>query len=186
MVWTRRPPRRAAGRLLWTALAAIFVCGPAWLLFAGEPRQADDGAINPLALIVPTLAALFAAVLVPQLLALVRRPIVSANYYALTVRPGVVRTLVLPWAHVVELCAVRVDDEPVLLIRCGPRRRAADWPHWWDQAYLRSVRRGSAGEPVAAYDLAVPMSDFAGAPDILLTTLARWAPAHVAVLNKTD
>ena len=185
--WRRRPPKRAAGRLGWTALAAGFVCGPGWLLFGGEPVRASGGALNPLALITPALAVLFAALLVPQLLGLVRRPIVAADHYALTVRPGVGRTLVLPWAQLAELCTIAVDEEPVLLIRCGPRRGAtADWPRWWDQGRLRSARRERLDEPIAAYDLAVPMGDFAGAPDALLNALAAWAPSHVVVLSKVD
>jgi hypothetical protein len=187
IVWRRRPPKRAAVRLGWTALAAGFVCGPTWLLFGGESLRASEGALNPLALIIPALAALFAVLFVPQVLGLFRRPIVAADHYALTVRPGAGRTLVMPWAQLAELCTVQVDEEPVLLIRCGVRRvSSADWPRWWDQGLLRSARRSRVDEPIAAYDLAVSMSDFVGAPDNLLNALAAWAPDHVVVLSKIE
>jgi hypothetical protein len=185
--WGRRPPKRAAVRLGWTVLAAVFVCGPAWLLFSGEPGLLADDAVNPLALILPVLAVAFGGLLVPQALALVRRPVVAADYYALTVRPGVFRTLVLPWAQLAELCLREIDEEAILLIRCGARGpRSADWPRWWDQAGLRAARRGDTERAVAAYDLAVPMDEFEGKPEVLLAELAQWAPGHVAVFNNLD
>ncbi len=159
------------------------VCGPAWLVFVDEPRQADDGAVNPLALIVPSLGVLFGLLWVPHLLALVRRPQVAADHYALTARPGVVRTLVLPWAELAELAVMEVDEEPFLLIRCVPQlHRSGDWPRWWDQAHLRSARRSVAA--VSAYDLAVPLDDFLGTPESLLTGLARYAPSHVTIVSR--
>jgi hypothetical protein len=184
IVWKRRAPHRAAVRLGWTAGGAVLVLAPAWLLFAGEPRTVESGAVNPLALVVPALALFFAVLLALPLLALVRRPIVSADHYALTVRPGIVRVLVLPWAQLAELAGVEVDDQPVLLVRCGARLRGStDWPRWWDRAELRAARRASRHEPIAAYDLAVPMSDFAGRPSLLLDGLVRFAPEHVTVVS---
>jgi hypothetical protein len=160
----------------------VVVCSPAWLIFSDEPREADNGAVNPLSLVIPVLGLIFALLLVPQVLALVRRPIVAADHYALTVRPGVARTLVLPWAQIAEIAAMDVDEEPMLLVRCASQSyRSGDWPRWWDKAHLRSAKRAAAA--VAAYDLAVPMDDFYGAPQSLLADLARWAPAHVAVVN---
>ena len=183
VVWRRRQPRRAAGRLGWTVILTCLVCGPAWLIFAHEPTSAEDGAVNPLALIVPVLAVLFGLGLLTQVLGRIRRPVVSADHYALTVRPGVIRTLVLPWAQIAELAAMEVDDDPFLLIRCAPQlSRSGDWPRWWDQANLRSAKRSAAA--VSAYDLAVPMADFVGAPKNLLIELARWAPEHVTVANR--
>jgi hypothetical protein len=180
--WQRRPPRRAAGRLGWTAFLGVFVCGPAWLIFSGEPGHTDDGAVNPLALVAPSLVLLFVLLLVPQVLALVRRPRVLADHYALEVRPGVGRTLVLPWAQLTELALVRIDEEPFLLVRCGPRSgRAADWPRFWDQGHLRSARRGNA--VATGYDLAVPLDDFLGAPVDLLANLSRRVPRHVTIVN---
>jgi len=172
-------------RLGWTSVGAVLVLAPAWLLFGAEPGRLETGALNPLALILPGLSLAFGILIGLPLLALIRRPIVTADHYALTVRPGVVRTLVLPWAHLVELAAVEVDAEPVLLVRCGPRdrQRSADWPRWWDRAELRSARRASRYEPIAAYDLAVPMTDFVGRPAALLQALSHYAPAHVTVVS---
>ena len=99
---------------------AVVVSGPAWLLFGGEPRQADDGALNPLVLVAPAVLLVFGVALVPQVIALVRRPIVAADHHAITVRPGVGRTLMLPWVQVAELAAVDLDEEEVLLVRCRP------------------------------------------------------------------
>jgi hypothetical protein len=159
------------------------ICGPAWLLFAGEPGAAADGAVNPLTLVVPVLAALFGVAIVPQVVALVRRPVVAADHYAMTVRPGVARTLVLPWAQVAEVASMEIDEEEFLLIRCLPAlRRSGDRPRWWDQAHLRSAKRGAAA--ASAYDLAVPLDDFLGRPDHLLDGLALYAPRHVTFATR--
>jgi hypothetical protein len=181
--WRHRSAKRAVSRVGWTVVAAALAIGPAWLLFGREPRVIKDGAINPFALVVPLLAALFGLVTAVQVLAIVRRPVVTADHYAVRARPGVVRMLVLPWAQIAELATMEVDEEPLLLIRCLPQpNRSADWPRWWDQAHLRSARR--AASAVSAYDLAVPMSDFIGAPRNLLAELAWWAPEHVTVADR--
>jgi hypothetical protein len=157
--------------------------GPAWLLFGAEPRLTKDGAVNPFSLVVPLLAGLFGLLIVVQLVAIGRRPGVAADHYALFVRPGAVRTLVLPWAQIAELASIEVDDEPLLLVRCQPQlNRSADWPRWLDQAQLRSARRLAA--VVSAYDLAVPMADFVGTAGNLLSTLAMWAPDHVTIADR--
>jgi len=182
-VWSRRRAGRALGRLGWTAFLGASIVTPAWFVFGDEPLRVDDGALNPLVFVVPTIAGFFVLVLVPQTLALVRRPLVTGSHYALTIRPGVFRTLVLPWAQIGELVALVVDDEAYLLIRCVPLRvRSGDWPRWWDKGHLRAARRGAA--MAAAYDLAVPMGEFEGHPDRLLDQLGRWAPAHVGVVNR--
>jgi hypothetical protein len=181
--WRRRAPGRAIGRVGWTTVAAVLAIGPSYLLFGSEPQVTKDGAVNPFALVVPALAALFSLLLTVQLVAIVRRPAVSADHYALSVRPGVFRTLVLPWAQIGELAIIDVDDEPLLLVRCLPqRRRSADWPRWMDQAHLRSARR--VASLVSAYDLAVPMGDFTATPRNLLATLAMVAPDHVAISER--
>lgn len=181
--WRHRSPRRAAARLGWTLFLAGLACAAAYLVFGDEPREADSGAVNPLALVVPTLVGFVALLLVPQILALVRRPVVAADHYALTVRPGLVRTLVLPWAQIAELATMEVADDPYLLIICVARfGRSGDWPRWWDQGHLRSARRGAAA--ATAYDLAVPMNDFVGTPESLLVDLAKYAPAHVTVARR--
>ena len=183
VVWRRRTPRRAAGRLVWTGAVSVVVCAAAWLLFGGEPRDAGGGALNPFFLVVPMVGTLFGLWVGVQLLSLFRRPVVAADHYALTLRPGVVRTLVLPWAQITELATVEVDEEPFLLVQCRPQRyRSGDWPRWWDKTHLRSAKRAAAA--VAAYDLAVPMSDFAGTPMKLLAELALWAPDHVTIADR--
>lgn len=162
---------------------AVAVCASSWLLFGGEPTDAGNGALNPFALVVPLVGTLFGLWVGVQVLALVRRPIVAANNYALTVRPGVVRTLVMPWAQITELAMVEVDDEPFLLVQCAPRRyRSGDWPRWWDKTHLRSAKRAAAA--VSAYDLAVPMTDFVGTPMKLLAELALWAPDHITIADR--
>lgn len=183
VVWKRRRPNRAAGRLAWTAFVGVCVSLPTWLLFGSEPAQADDGALNPLALVAPTVLVILGLVLAPQIIALVRRPVVSADHYALVVRPGVGRTMVLPWAQLAELAAVDLDEEQILLIRCRPLPRASgDQPRWWDQGTLRSVVRGAAF--ASAYDLAVPMADFLGSPESLLADLSVCAPPHVELVRR--
>ena len=183
VVWSRRSPRRAAGRLGWTGFLALVICGPAWLLFGDEPAGATDGAVNPLMLIVPGLAVAFALAMIPQVIGLVRRPLIGADHYALTARPGAGRTLMLPWAQVAEVATMEIDEENFLLIRCQPiSRRSSDWPRWWDQAHLRSAKRGAPA--ATAYDLAVPIDDFVGRPEQLLTELARFAPGHVTVASR--
>jgi hypothetical protein len=182
-VWRRRRPIRALGRLGWTVFLGASIATPAWFVFGAEPLRVDDGALNPLAFVVPLVAAFFTMLLVPQVLALFRRPVVSGTHYALTVRPGVARTLMLPWAQIGELVAIDVDDEPYLLIRCVPlMARSGDWPRWWDKAHLRAARRGAA--IAFAYDLAVPMAEFEREPEELLAELARWAPDHVGIVNR--
>lgn len=181
--WRRRSPRRAVSRVVWTAIASALAVGPAWLLFGAEPQVTDDGAVNPFALVVPLLGTLFGILILVQVLAIGRRPSVSADHYAVSVRPGVVRTLVLPWAQIAELATMEVDEEPLLLIRCLPQlSRSADWPRWWDQAHLRAAKR--AASAVSAYDLAVPMGDFVGTARNLLAELAWWAPDHVMVADR--
>jgi hypothetical protein len=181
IVWKRRRPNRAAGRLAWTAFVAVSVSLPTWLLFGSEPAQADNGALNPLALVAPAVVGIFGLVLIPQIVALVRRPVVSADHYALVVRPGVGRTLVLPWAQVAELTVVDLDEEYIMLVRCRPEPRASgDQPRWWDQGTLRSVVRGAAF--ASAYDLAVPMADFLGSPESLLADLGVCAAPHVVLV----
>lgn len=170
------------GRVGWTAVAGALAVGPAWLLFGSEPGVTKDGAVNPFSLVVPLLLSLFGVLILVQVVGIGRRPAVAADHYALFARPGVVRTLVLPWAQIAELAIIEVDDEPLLLVRCQPQpHRSADWPRWLDQAHLRSARRVAA--VVTAYDLAVPMADFVGTPGNLLGTLAMGAPEHVTIAD---
>jgi hypothetical protein len=124
----------------------------------------------------------------PFVVALVRRPLVAADHYALSVRPGILRTLLLPWARVIEIAAYGARDEAFLLVRCrdGETGRLGDSPRWWDQAVLRAVIRSDRthhgdGSRVARFDVAVRMDEFIGDPAAQLAALATFAPYHVVV-----
>jgi hypothetical protein len=184
--WQRGFPTRALTVFGWYVGSGLAVVAVAWVLFGSEPRQIGSGEANPLA-DVPVGAALSVAVLaVPVLVAVLRRPLVSADHYALTVRPGAVRTLVLPWAHVAEIAGYVLGGESFLLVRCdGTRDHLGDRPRWWDRGGLWAARRqrpGGAG--LAAYDLGVRMNDFIGPARAKLLALARYAPGHVLVIDK--
>ena len=181
--WRRSFPSAAMTTLGWYACAAGLALGLVWLLFGGEPPSLDSGAPNPLA-VVPVAALLLAiAGLVPFALHVLRRPTVAANHYALTVRPGSLRTLVLPWARLAAVAVYRVGGEPYLLVRLLPALdRLGDQPGWVDQTVLRTARRQArAGQSVDGYDLAVRMRDFVGTPHSLMSALAAFAPDHVLI-----
>jgi hypothetical protein len=183
VVWRRRRPRRAAGRLVWTLFVAVVVTAPLWLMFSGEPLQAADGALNPLALLGPGVAVIFLVGVLAQVTALVRRPLIEFDYFALTVRSGLARTLVLPWAQLTELVVLDLEGDEFLLIRCQPHRRGTgDRPRRLDQGALRSLRRRATF--ASGYDLAVPMDRFAGTTDGLLAEMATRAPAHVILARR--
>jgi hypothetical protein len=179
LVWRRRFPSRALRRLGYLAFGGGGTAAGAWLLFGAEPSRLASGETNPLALIPATVVLLIAAVSTPLLLAVVRRPLIVADHYALTVRPGIGRTLLLPWAGIVELAAVTVREEPLLLVRSTARHRLGDRPTWHDQRVLRG-----GGEATAGYHLAVRMDEFVGEPAAQLTALAAWAPEQVQVTNR--
>lgn len=177
MEWRRRFPYRALRRLGWVLAAGGTVTGAAWLLFGAEPDRLASGASNPLALVPTVTAALMAAAAAPWLVAIVRRPRVAADHYALTVRPGSLRTLLLPWAGITELARRPVGGVPLLLVRLRYRHRAAGGSRvrWWDRHLLRR-----AGPDLAdSYDLAVRMDEFTGPAQARLAELAAWAPRHV-------
>jgi hypothetical protein len=186
VVWTRRLPRRAILRIWWLVLAGAAVLAVADLLFGPEPaRLPGTGQVNPLSLVVPSLAGAFGVVIGANLVAAVRRPYVAADREALRLRPGAGRTLVLPWANVREIATVPVRGRAVLLVRCtdgddGPR------PRWWDQGALRDARQLRSMEPLTDYDIAVNLSDFVGAPYDLLSTLEEYAPEDVLLVDKLD
>jgi len=185
VTWASRRPRRVLGRVVWTWFGAVVASGVAWLLFGDEPFRSANGAFNPLVLVLPLVVLFFLLVSALPVLAIVRRPVLTADNYALTVRPGSLRTLVLPWAQIAELALVMVDEDPYLFIRCAARSRTSgDWPRWWDQGRLRVVRRMEGA--AHAYDLALYMHDFAGPPPRLFAALARWAPAHVTLATRVS
>jgi hypothetical protein len=180
LAWRHRFPVRALRRLSWYLLAGVTLVAAAWLLFGSEPRRLATGEINTLALLPLCAAALVAVGAVPLAAALARRPLVAADHYALRVRPGILRTLLLPWASVAEVTAITVGREPLLLVRCQPvRGQPADRPRWYDQRVLHA-----AGRPTAGYHLAVRMDEFNGDPTSLLASIAAWAPQRVVVLDR--
>jgi hypothetical protein len=181
--WRRSSPSAALTMLTWYASAAALGLGLVWVLFGGEPANLDSGAANPLA-ILPRAALLLTLVgLVPFGLAVLRRPIVAANHYALTIRPGPWRTLVLPWARLASVTSYRVAGESYLFVRCIEAPGfVGDQPGWADQTVLRAVARQSrTAWPVEGSDLAVRMRDFVGSPAALLSALAAFAPDHVLI-----
>lgn len=182
LAWRRRFPARAVRRFGWSVVAGGAATLAAWVLFGAEPDRLASGAANPLALVPAVITLLAAAAAVLLLLTVVRRPQVVASHYALTVRPGSLRTLLLPWASVVEVAGVTVRGEPLLLVRCDPDRgrgRPGDRPRWWDRGVLRA-----SGAAAAGYHLAVRMDEFAGLPRAQLATLAAWAPEAVRITDR--
>jgi hypothetical protein len=188
--WQRGFPVRALTVFGWYVGIGLAVVAVAWVLFGSEPRQVDSGERNPLAYVPIGTALLIAALAVPVLLTVLRRPHVSADHFALTVRPGSVRTLVLPWAHVAEVAGYALGDESFLLVRCdGSRDHLGDRPLWCDRGCLRTAvwaagRRRAGETGLAAYDLGVRMDEFVGPARAKLMALARYAPGHVLVIDK--
>jgi hypothetical protein len=188
--WQRGFPTRALRVFGWYVAFGLGVVAVAWILFGSEPRRVGSGEANPLAYVPAGTALFIAALAVPVLFALMRRPHVSADHYALTIRPGAVRTLVLPWAHVAEIAGYVLGGEPFLLVRCdGTRDHLGDRPRWWDRGGLRSAswaagRMRPRGAGLAEYDLGVRMDGFLGPARAKLLTLARYAPGHVLVIDK--
>ena len=184
--WRRWVPSVRLARLTWYGFAAALALGLVWLLFGDEPTELDTGQANPLAYVLPVAIALAVLGAVPFALPVLRRPRVAANHYALTVRPGWWRTLVLPWAEVAGVAAFDIGGEPYLLVRCrrslDPR---PDLPRWLDQLVLHAAMRNRrrVDPPVDDYDLAVRMDDFVGGSAALLAALAAFAPDHVAVAS---
>ena len=189
--WRRRFPCRACRRLAWFAALGGFATASGYVLFGGEPIRLASGQINLLALIPTGLAVLSVIGTAPFALAIFRRPLVGVDRYALLVRPGILRTLLLPWAKVDEIAAYGVRDDAFFLVRCRGR---ADWlgdrPGWWDRFALRAVaaRRDHPGAGRRAaimdgYDVAVRMSDFVGDPAAQLAAIAVFAPRHVTVAD---
>lgn len=178
--WPRRFPSRALRRSGWFLVGGGGVAAVAWVLFGPEPDRLASGATNPLALLPPAITGLVAVAVAVQLLTVARRPRVAADHYALMVRPGAWRTLLLPWATVAAVAGARVRGEPLLLIRCVPTPgRLGDRPRWCDRAVLRAA--GAAG---AGYHLAVRMDEFAGHPRSQLAALAAWVPEQVLISDQ--
>lgn len=178
--WRRSFPSGPLSALLWYIAFGGFFVAIAWMLFGAEPEQLDDGTRNPLAGLASliTWAALVGlAVCVHNVF---RRPRVAANHFALTLRPGSRRTLVLPWARVHEIAIRDIDNDRYLLVRCRtPSDTTGHLPHWCDRGILRKLDRDS--DVASRYDLAVRMADFIGDPDGRVTALVAFAPDHVTI-----
>jgi hypothetical protein len=174
------------------ALAAVPTLAAAHLVLGDEPTYLDSGRLNPLNLFFPALIAAFVLIAVPSLISLVRRPQVAADHFALRLRPGCLRTLVVPWAQVAELAAVPVLTtprrwEPLMLVRFALLRgKDGDRPQFWDTMLLREARRAGGRAQVDGYHLALRLNDFSGTPYNLLSALAVFAPGHVALVSKLD
>jgi len=187
--WRRRFPSRAWRRLGWYVVSGAGVTIAGFGLFGAEPERLESGRSNPLAFVPTGLSLLFALAATPFVLALLRRPLVTADHYALSVRPGMLRTLLLPWAGIAEITAYGVPDDAFLLVRCDRRaRRLGDRPRWWDRSVLRAAVRSTRelrrpGRPIEEYDLAVRMNEFVGDPAAQLASLAAFAPRHVMVAD---
>ena len=180
--WRRSFPSRSLAALGWYAACATIVVAAMLLLFGTEPAHLVTGEHNVLADLPMWTEALAVAGAVPFALAVIRRPRVAANHFALIVRPGWVRTLVLPWSRVAEVTVAEVDEERYLLVRCRPSLdQTGSSPHWVDRTVLRALAREGFRKG-RHFDLALRMSDFTSpAPDGQMAALAAFAPDHVFI-----
>jgi hypothetical protein len=180
--WRRSFPSRSLAALGWYAACATIAVAAILLLFGSEPARLSSGDRNLLADL-PMWTEVFAvAGAIPFALALIRRPRVAANHFALIVRPGWVRTLVLPWSRVAEVTIAEVDEERYLLVRCRESLdQTGSSPHWVDRTVLRALAREGFRRG-RHFDLALRMSDFTSpAIDGQLAALAAFAPDHVFI-----
>jgi hypothetical protein len=182
--WRRSFPFRSLGTLAWYAVSAALVVILVRGLFGDEPETLGSGAHNTLADIPMWTVALAVAGAAPVVLAIVRRPRVGANHFALTVRPGWVRTLVLPWSRVGEVVAIETSGERYLIIRLreGLDRTGTN-PAWVDQTVLRELTKTGARQS-RHVNVAVRLRDFNGSPDGQLAALAAFAPDQVLIANR--
>jgi len=187
--WRRRFPSRAVRSLFWYCVLAIAVVGIVWVLFGTEPGQLTSGMPNPLAPLPAIVTGLAALGAVPPLVCVLRRPLVAANHYALSVRPGALRTHVLPWALVDRVAVANTPHGRYLLVRYRDVLANLDRrPGWWDRRPLRRLARsGDRGRQASAgYDLAVSMAEFVGGPGSLMAAVAAFAPDHVVLAGELD
>lgn len=185
-----RFPSRSLGNIGGYAIVAGIVVVGTYLIFGSERTTLPGGEVNLLGY-VPSVV--LTAALLGLLLAFLpslRKPALAADRYALRVRPGCLRTVVLPWIDVLEVVGSPVvtgTRTQAYLLVCRdsvPSRRNAR-PRWWDRTVLReAVRRGGPG--YRRYDLAVRMDDFDEPPLAQLAMLARLAPGHVRVIDELE
>ena len=181
--WRRSFPSRSLAGLGWYVIVAVLIVAAVLLLFGSEPKTLDTGGPNPLANIPMWAEVLVGIGAIPFVLAVVRRPRVAANHFALTVRPGWVRTLVLPWSHVAEVTTADIAGERYLLVRCRAGLDSmGDSPRWVDQTVLRAIAR-EGSRKAKRFDLAVRLRDFTPAVDGQMSALAAFAPDHVLIAN---
>jgi hypothetical protein len=183
--WRRSFPAHALVVLGWYVVIVGLCLGVVWLLFGTEPAELDTGSANPLAVVMPVSLVLAGLGVLPFIVAVLRRPVVVADHYALQVRPTWLRTLVVPWVRISEIAAYRVDEEPYLLVRCrNALDRLGDRPSWVERSVLRTVLRSVDSDVLDEYHLAVRMRDFTGTPQEQLDELAPLVPAHVTLVNE--
>ncbi|MGH3739255.1 MAG: hypothetical protein ACRDT6_27195, partial [Micromonosporaceae bacterium] len=185
----RRFPSSAIGRIVGYLVVSGIVVAALWLLFGEEPRRLPNEMINPMAYL-PHLAAVVSGIgLLPVIMAVFRRPLITVDSYSLTLRSGILRTLVLPWARISDVAVYKVtlqdDPEPLLLVRCVERHgKLGDTPRWWDQRVLRAAAK-AAGGAVGGYDMAVKFADFHGSYRDHLRAIGGFAPDRVSVVDRT-
>jgi hypothetical protein len=181
--WRRSFPSRSLAALGWYVTAAALVIAFVLLLFGNEPAELNSGKRNVLADIPLWTGALAVVGSVPFVLAVARRPRVAANHFALIVRPGWIRTLVLPWSRLAEVTVAELNGERYLLVRSGTGLdRIGHTPRWPDQTVLRALVRDGFRKG-QHFDLAVRLRDFAPGVDGQMAALAAFAPDHVLVAN---
>jgi hypothetical protein len=181
--WRRAFPGRALKLVGVCAAAGGFAVVAAWVLFGDEPATLNSGDVNPLASVPQWTMLAAAAVVGASFVPLARRPCVAATQHALSVRPGVLRTVLLPWATIVEITGVRSAGEEFLLVRLQPGLDAlGDHPGYWDKAVLRAAARGYPR--AVEFDLAVRMREFAGTGPAKMAALAAYAPEKVDITSR--
>jgi drug/metabolite transporter (DMT)-like permease len=75
--WQRAFPARATRRLVWFALGGGALVMAVWGLFGTEPERLPSGEANLLAALPTVTVVLVAALAVPVLVAVIRRPMVA-------------------------------------------------------------------------------------------------------------
>jgi hypothetical protein len=181
--WRRAFPSRALRAVGACAAAGGLAVAAVWVLFGNEPATLNSGEANPLASVPQWTIVAATAVMGASFVPVFRRPSVIATHYALSLRPGMLRTLLLPWATIAEVTGVRAGSEEFLLVRLQPGLDAlGDHPGYWDKAVLRAAGRGypRAGD----FDLAVRMREFAGAGPAKVSALAAYAPESVDITSR--
>ncbi|MEV4131171.1 hypothetical protein AB0J72_03300 [Dactylosporangium sp. NPDC049742] len=181
--WRRSFPSRALVSLAWYVLSAALAVGLVRGFFADEPDVLPSGASNPLADLPMWTVALATLGATPFVLAVARRPRVGANHFALSLRPGWVRTLVLPWSRVAQVALMDVGGEGYLLVRlrAGLDRTGTN-PGWLDQNVVRELSK-TPSKRARGFDVAVRLRDFTGTADGQLAALAAFAPDQVLIAN---